>query len=380
MGIFDSLFGKKEKTVLGIDIGASAIKVVQLTSKKGKAVLQTYGALALGPYAGEEIGRATNLSTGKLVEALTDILREAKTTTKVGAVAIPFNASLITIIELPAASEPHLATVIPLEAKKYIPVPINEVSLDWSVIPSYEVKPEKSENNDQAEKQSTDLLSEEEGTSKIKVLIVAIHNDIVKKHKDIVEKSSLDADFFEIEIFSTLRSVVNQKTGSIAILDVGAASTKLLIVERGNVVASHIINKGSQDITFSISRSLSVSVKEAEILKRTKGLTVGAEPEKVLREAISITLDHIFSEANKFLINFEEKSKRKIDNVVLVGGGSSMRGFVEYASVHLQTKVFKGDPFSKVEAPVFVSEILKKSGPEFAVAVGIALRRLSEDK
>src|SRR3989338_11189937 len=78
MSFFTNLFGskKKDKTVIGVDIGSSAIKIVQLSKKKGRAVLDTYGAISLGSYAGEEIGKATNLSQGKLIVDLTDILKE----------------------------------------------------------------------------------------------------------------------------------------------------------------------------------------------------------------------------------------------------------------------------------------------------------------
>ena len=86
-----SIFSRKSRSVLGIDIGTSAIKVVQIKKKRGRAVLETYGELALGPYSGIEIGRSTNLSTEKMVEALKDILRESKTTTVSAGVALPLD-------------------------------------------------------------------------------------------------------------------------------------------------------------------------------------------------------------------------------------------------------------------------------------------------
>ncbi|MDE1940812.1 MAG: hypothetical protein KGI66_01715, partial [Patescibacteria group bacterium] len=76
MAFLSSLF-KKESSVLGIDIGSSAIKVVQIKKKRGRAVLETYGELSLGPYAGVEVGRSVSLQPDKLVAALKDILRES---------------------------------------------------------------------------------------------------------------------------------------------------------------------------------------------------------------------------------------------------------------------------------------------------------------
>src|SRR6185437_14973534 len=126
-----SLFKTEVKSVLGVDIGTSSIKVVQLRREKGRVILETYGAIALGPYAGVEIGRATSLPAEKITEALKDVIREANVTTTDAAISIPYSSSLVSIIKLPKEVEKELATVMPIEARKYIPVTINEVKLDW---------------------------------------------------------------------------------------------------------------------------------------------------------------------------------------------------------------------------------------------------------
>ncbi|WKZ26435.1 MAG: pilus assembly protein PilM [Candidatus Paceibacterota bacterium] len=381
--MFTGLFKKKgSNTVVGIDIGSSAIKVVQLSEKRGKAVLDTYGALALGPYAGVEIGQATNLPADKIISALTEILKESKVSTNASSIAIPFNSTLMTVIELPSASERHLKNIIPIEAKKYVPVPISEVSLDWSILPKDQVESESQTTRNESEKENkeggagNDKTEEKAVGEKIKVLIVAIHNDVFGKFKQIIAGAGLESDIFEVEIFSTLRAVLEPTAEPIMIMDVGAASTKLYVVERGNIENSHTINRGSQDITSTISRSLRIPIKEAEIVKRTKGLAF--REDKELGGAIFLTLDHIFAETAKVIRNYNAKNNQALNKIILVGGGSSMKGFAEAASANLQVEVLSSDPFSKVEAPVFVSDVLKNTGPEFATAVGVALRYLSE--
>lgn len=366
---FSNLFKKTEVSVLGIDIGVSAIKIVQLRKKGGKAVLETYGALALGPYAGVEIGRATLLPPDKIITALIDILREAKTTSKKGGITIPFGSTLMSVIEMPGVGEKELATMIPIEARKYIPVPINEVSLDWSIIPREEIK---------AEGQETNLSAD--GRKKIEtinVLLVAIHNETLRQYQNIVEKVGLDANFFEIEIFSTIRAVLDKNIAPVMILDMGAATTKIYIVDRGVVRASHTINRGSQDITMTIATTLSISADKAEIMKRTIGWS--KEPQhKDIADTISVTVDHIFSEAKHVVSNYQSKHAKSVERAILVGGGSSMKGLGELAQANLEMPVELGDPFSKVEAPAFLTEVLKRNGPEFTAALGIALRRIME--
>ncbi len=383
---FSNFFKKKETSVLGIDIGSSAIKVVQIKQKHGRAILETYGALALGPYAKVEIGRATNLPVEQIIVALTDILREAKTTTKRGGVAIPFASSLMSIVEVPLVSDRQLAQMIPIEARKYIPVPISEVSLDWSIVPRDQFKQGDTPLGAGPGGEGEELAGQMEGQKiekstvpKTDVLLVAIHNETIRDYQEIVNKTGLDANFFEIEIFSTIRSVLDQNVEPVMILDTGAASTKLYIVERGIVRSSHTISRGSQDITMALATSLSISVEKAEILKRTTGWS--KEPDKKdMAEVISLSLDFVFSEARRAALNYQAKYKKSIQKTVLVGGGSGMKGFAELAQKNLEMPVVLADPFSKVEAPAFLGNVLKQNGPEFAVALGVALRRLGDSK
>src|SRR3989344_7901918 len=132
MAFFANLFARKESSVLGVDVGSSSLKVVQLRKDHGKAVLETYGELSLGPYGGGEAGQATNLSAEQITEALKDLLREAKVTTKSCGFSIPYSRSLLTLVSLPRrGSAAEQKTVIELEARKYIPLPLSEVQLDW---------------------------------------------------------------------------------------------------------------------------------------------------------------------------------------------------------------------------------------------------------
>jgi type IV pilus assembly protein PilM len=109
-----SLFSQEPTSVLGIDIGTSSIKLVQLKRDRGRVLLETYGAISLGPYAGVEIGRATSLPADKIAEALKDVIREANVTTTSAAMSIPYSSSLISILKLPRPSKSSLPKSYPL--------------------------------------------------------------------------------------------------------------------------------------------------------------------------------------------------------------------------------------------------------------------------
>ena len=377
--IIAGLWSKGGQSVLGIDIGSSSIKIVQLRKKAGQAILETYGELALGPYSGLEIGRATHLPADKLSEALNDVLRESNTTTKKCGIAIPLSSSMVSLVEMPAVPASQLATMIPLEARKYIPVPITEITLDWWVIPQDESRSTVAQASqyEQTGLSQSDTIPTMQTAPKIDVLVVAIHNEAINKYQDIMRKTTIESSFFEIEIFSTMRSVLAEDNATVMIVDMGAGATKLYIVDRGIIRVSHTINRGSQDITLAMSRSLGVSVTEAENIKRTFGLEYKRDGADV-PQIMSSTLNFIFSEANRVLLSFERRYNKPISNVILTGGGINLKGFVKMAETGFQAPIIIADPFSKLQAPAFLDPVLKGAGPEFAVAIGVALRKLQE--
>lgn len=351
--------------MLGVDIGSSSLKVVQLRRERGQAILETYGELALGPYGGHEVGQATNLSADKITETLVDLLREAKVTTKDCGVSIPFARSLITLVKLPYRKDPkEQKTVIELEMRKYIPVPISEVQLDWFVVPSAEPAQFASAEATSTEKQAGEM---------IEVLLVAVHNDELSLLMSVVGGAGLKANFYEIEIFSTIRAVVDEPVKPVMIIDVGAASTKAYVVEHGIVALSHAVSIGSQDITRSISVSSNISIPQAEAMKKKEGLGNSA----ALGNS-ELVFSRIFSEVQRVLMQYETAHRKSITSIILTGGGGVTKELSAYAKNIFSIDVHVADPFAKTEAPAFMRQILETIGPEFAVAVGLALRKLEE--
>lgn len=350
-----SLFSKPSKSVLGIDIGTSSVKVVQLRRERGRVILETYGAIALGPYAGQEIGRATALGAEKITEALKDVIREANVTTQDAAISIPYASSLISLVKLPASVEPQLAQVMPIEARKYIPVPINEVLLDWFVVSGG-----KQANLD----------------GKIEVLLVAIHNDTIHKFRTIATDAALSVSFFEIEVFSSVRASLDHGLAPLAVVDMGAATTKFYVVERGLIRESHIINHGAQDLTLAASRGLGLTVAQAEERKRKYGLA--DSPENSVKQSLELSLGPLVSDIARTAVSWEQAHNQALGALVLTGGGATLKGLQAFMQGKIQNEIRMADPFGKTQAPAFLETILRESGPEFSVAVGLALRRLQE--
>lgn len=359
MGFLSKLFGTAsgQRSVVGIDVGSSSLKVVQLRRENGTAVLETYGELALGPYAGLEAGQATNLPAATIAECLKDLLREANVTTKDVGMSIPFSRSLLTLVELPRREDPaEQKTVIELEARKYIPVPVSEVQLDWFVLP--------------------DPVGENASpSSKVQVLLVAVHNDQLALLEGIVSAAELQVSFYEIEIFSTIRSVVDEPVKPVLVLDIGASATKVYVVEHGVVAFSHNIPQGGQDVTRAIATGSGLAVGAAELAKKEYGFGKGGTYD---RRSIELVFSRIFDEAARSIRKFETTRGKKVSGLVLTGGGGVTKELEAYARSFFPVEARIADPFGKARTPAFMRETLQAIGPEFAVAVGLALRKLDE--
>lgn len=369
--ITSSLGKSAEGSVLGIDIGASSAKIVQLRASKGAAILETYGEIALGPYAGQQIGKAVKLPPEKIAEALIDVIREANVTARSGGLSIPFSSSLVSIITLPNVDPEQLKRMIPIEARKYIPIPVNEVSLDWFVIP-----------RDEGEQSAFDRVEPQTALEAKgrEVLLVAIHNDALQSFQTIASTAGLHIDFYEIEIFSAVRSSVGHGIAPIVVVDLGAATTKMYVVERGVVRLSHLVTMGGQQMTEHLARSMNWEFDKAERVKREHGiLTASAyspDENDRIKSSLLSTLSRMFSEVNRVLLNYGQRYNKNVSRVVLMGGGSALPGLSDAAKENLSAEIEIANPFSRTETPAFLEEVLREIGPGFSVAVGVALRKL----
>lgn len=363
--------GASDVSVIGLDIGSSSAKIVQLRASRGVAILETYGEISLAPYAQQPIGKVVKLAPEKMAEALRDLMREANVTSRSGGISIPFSGSLISIIDLPNVDDASLKQIVPIEARKYIPIPVSEVTLDWFVIPKEE-----------GEQSAFDQIKEKTELQKKgrEVLMVAIHNNLLRDYQTTMSDAGITANFYEIEIFSAIRSSLGHGLAPYLVVDIGAATTKMYIVERGIVRLTHLITVGGQQMTEVLARSLGWEFEKAERVKRERGLVdstaYSVDENDRIKSALLSTLTRIFSEVNRVLLSYGERYNKNVSRVVLMGGGASLPGLEAVAHQSLSTEVEIANPFGHTEAPAFLESVLRDIGPGFSVAVGVVLRKL----
>jgi type IV pilus assembly protein PilM len=354
-------FNKKGITdAIGLDIGASSIKVVQLKLERESIVLETYGEVALGPYAGLAIGQATQLGDEKLLEAIADLFKEAKVSSKNATLAIDSSAVFVSVVRVPKVQDAELKTMMPLEAKKFLPIPLSEVQVDWWHVPP---TPAEIAAGDDVNVKSMDMV------------LAAVKNDVLEMYNRIVTKLGFINTEFEISGFSLIRSVVPRADGLMLCVDIGANQTSISLIRSNVVIDMHVLSKGSQDSTLQIAQSLAIPVENAEEVKRTFGYN-GDAANPYLKEVMELSSYPLFGEVARLSLMFERKYNQTIEGVILVGGGARLPGFMDMYGKVVHVPGRMGAPFDQVRIPEFLNDMMKQVGPSYAVAVGLALKKL----
>lgn len=350
-------FLKKEDVgqSIGIDIGSSSIKVVQLRREKEKIVLDTYGEIATGPYGGMSIGQSVHLGEEKTTQAIQDLFREAKVTARSAVVAIEPSSAYVSLIKVPKVSDEELRTMIPFEARKYIPISLTEVQMDWWHVPT------------------TIAIKADERM--INIVLAAVKNETLGLYHRIMTKLDLKDIEYEIHGYSLMRSDPPKTEGMIMYVDIGAQHTALSLVCNRTVLDMQVISRGSQDNTIQLSKALAVTIDVAEETKRLFGY-VGDASNQYVKDIMQLSSYPLFGEVARLSLMYERKYNESIEGIVLSGGGSRIPGMLgAYGeTVHIPGRVIT--PFEQVEVPTFLHEMIERIGPTYAVAIGCALKKL----
>jgi len=351
-----SFLKSKPASMLGINIGAFSTKVVQLRYQKERAVLETYGELLNARYlqhpeAGRGDGTLHYLDQD-LGALLTDVLRESNVTARDGVMTIPAAAAFITTISFPRSLEHEIASAVPYEARKYVPIPIAEVLLEWMV------------------------LEDADARDEITVLLIAVSREVVEKYRRIAERGGVTLRGIEVEPFSMARSLVGYDNTPTLVINFGHQSTTLVFVERGLIRMAHTLGHGSHDLTVALTRALAVSAERAEQVKREVGISERIE-EREITSVITPLIETLFAEIERMISLYHRRAPHKIQKVNLTGGGGNLKGMVEFAASKFGLEVTRGSPFTRLVTPPFLQPVLKEIGPVFSVAVGAALRELT---
>ncbi len=320
--MFNWLFKKKYTTQIGIDLGNSAIKVVELSKQEGRLQLVNY-ALA---QSNEEILGLSDLKSEEIAAVLKSLLLAAKIGTRRASISLPVERTFSTVIDMPMMKQEEMAAAIPYEAQKYVPVPIDEVVLDWSVIP-------ESSLSKPADATEGDVKAETEAGAKkttISILIVAVPKDIIDKIIQIAKLAGLEISALEQEAFSLTRSLIGNDNGAYLIADFGSKCTDLIVVEQGLVRLSHSL-------------------------------------ETVNKESILMEMDRIVN-------LYQMRYNKKVGQCLMTGGGAADKEKIDFLAGKLKLPIKLGNPLARVSHQPILDRAIDDLSLQLSVAVGLAMR------
>lgn len=355
------LFGKfsKSKSQLGVDIGSANIKIVQLRPEPdGKFTLETYGLVNFSYQIATKDNNANVAQTAQLLKSL---VNKARVTTKHIVASLPNSSVFTSVIEMPKIPNQELKTAVEFEAKKYVPLPLEEVALSWSIIEDKKTKITKDTNlgNFRATQ-----------SAKTKILLTAVPTAVIDNYVKVFELAGLEPQALEIEALALIRSLVGEDLNTNLVIDIGAKSTSLNLVDSGYLRLSKNLNIGGDTVTASIAQSLSVNFARAEQFKKDFGLA-GSSPQ--IPQVMRPILDIIKNEASQLMSIFESRGEH-IDKILLSGGGAKLPSLKEYFST-LGKPVVLANPWTQVSYMPNLKPVVEPLGLNLAVAAGLAMRQ-----
>lgn len=377
--MFIWLFNKKQKRSLGIDIGTSLIKIVELSNIDERWKLENYAIYDVGGNSSEknDVIQTSSLKMldNEVVNIIGSLMDQAKFQVRNAVFAIPVFSTFTTLIELPSMSREEIDKAIKFEARQYIPIPIKDVVYDWDFVGMSRFRG----TGDKASKK----------LEKAKIILVAVPKEVINKYSNIAKALKLNLKGLESENFSLIRSLIGNDPSPSCIIDIGSRNTNVTIIDKGVLVLSHNIETSGIDFTRVIVKGMSVDSARAEEMKRKEGLVgfkeigssvnkgfVDLKGEKEVAKILMPIVDIIASEAERMMDGYLKKHDRNVDKIVLTGGSSNLPGLGGYLSQKLKKAVFIGNPWSRIIYPKDLEGVLRSRSASFSVAIGAAMRKI----
>lgn len=364
-----ALFGNKNQSYLGIDLGGSSIKAVELKNFNGRPQLMTYGFVELQT----SVIKSNNPDDrDMIVSAIREIMKKANVTTKKVVTGLPSFTVFSSIISLPLMSKKDLMSAVKWEAKKFIPMPVDEMILDWEVIKEMSaVMPDN-------DKKKPGEEVEDDGKKKdLKILLTAAPKNLVQRYVEIFKAAELELVSLETQAFALERSLIGRDKAPIMVVDIGATASDIMVFIDGIPLVTRSIDVGGNSITKTIARAMNVTEDRAEQFKRDFGLTSLNMGASRVPKTIEFVISTIVNEI-KYVLNLYQNqgNARPIEKIILCGGSSFLVSLPDYLQKIFNIKVFIGDPWARVMYPVELKPVWEEIGPRFAVSVGFAMRQI----
>ena len=349
----------KSKSVVGLDIGSSAVKAVELRAAgKGYKVI----AFAIEPVPPDSIVDGAIIDAAAVADAIKRLFENKAFKTKEVAASLSGNAVIVKKINLPVMTEAELSESIYWEAEQYIPFDIQDVNLDYQIL-------------------NAGTGADSQGT--MDVLLVAAKKEKIADYTGVISQAGRTAVVVDVDAFA-LQNAYEVNYGLepdhvVVLLNAGASAININILTGDQSVFTRDISIGGNSYTEAVQKELNLPFESAEQLKRGQPVD-GVTVEEVTPVLHAMT-ENVLLEIQKTFDFFKASaSSDRIDRIVLSGGAARVDGFVQALTDRFNTQVEMFDPFKKIafEPQKLGVEDAESVSPAAAVAVGLALRRAGD--
>lgn len=342
------------KSALGLDIGSSSIKVAELQRSGLSIRLKQYGVQPI-PFGSLENGEIKNPQM--IADQIKKILSDLRIKSKTAALAVAGQTVVVRHIKFPMMSKDELDSGIRFEAERYIPYPIEDACFAYEII------------------------SKDAGNNEMEVMIVAAQRHLIESHVQCLKLAGMQPLAVDVQPFALIRALgmlQNQNNKTVAILDIGAGTSDLVIYRSGSPRFTRIIPIAGHRLTQAVANEMKKSVQEAEKLKVKYGNPLSDETTgeaAQVSQAIRPVLDELIVEVRRSLDYYRLQQRgEEVDQIVICGGGARLKGCETYFTRELGMRVTKGNPLSLLT--VDPSDELFDSAPVLSVGIGLALREV----
>jgi type IV pilus assembly protein PilM len=348
-----SLFGPSKTSYLGVDFGSGGLKLVELVNEKGRARLHTYAFVEKAP---SEMQSNYLDNPQETAELLKSMMKKGGVSTKKAVSALPISSVFSSIISVQkTAKKEEMEEAIRWQAKKLIPLPLEEMTIDWKPI----------------------TLAPKADDKYVEVLLTGAAKTLIAKYLAVFTAAGLELSSLETEALALIRSLIGRDKSATLLLDIGGLRTNILIVENGIPYLSRSVAIGGLSLTKEVANALAMSEDQAETMKIDTGavtsLYAGGAFPKVFEKVLAPIVTELNYTANLFLGQKINEGK-KIEKIILAGGGALLPNLSDYLSKAMNMRVYVGDPWARVVYPEALKGALASIGPRFGVSIGLAMR------
>jgi type IV pilus assembly protein PilM len=352
-------FFKKSRSVVGLDIGSSAVKAVELKPAGKGYRVAAYGAEPVPP---DSIVDGAIIDATAVAESIHRVFESKAFKTKDVAASLSGNAVIVKKISLPVMTAAELDESIYWEAEQYIPFDIQDVNLDYQIL---------------------DAGGGPDSKGTMDVLLVAAKKEKIADYTGVIAQAGRTPVVVDVDAFA-LQNAYELNYGFepneiVVLLNAGASAININIIANSQSVFTRDISLGGNAYTEAVQRELNLPFESAELLK--KGAPVDGATFEDVAPVLRAMTENVLLEVQKTFDFFKTTAAtEQISRIMLSGGASRVEGFAEALQERFNTAVEMFDPFRKValDAKKFSAEQRESIAPTAAVAIGLAVRRAGD--